>query len=426
MSPTRPHPELKKRLVVVVKGYPRLSETFIAQELRGLELAGLDLVIVSLRHPTDKKRHAVHDEIAANLLYLPEYLHREPLRVLRGLWAARRHAGFWPTLRGWLNDLSRDPSRNRIRRLGQAAVLVAEWPQNGAWLHAHFIHTPASVADYAARILHIGWTVSAHAKDIWTSPDWELSAKLSRAKWAVTCTEIGHKKLQSLTKTPETVHLSYHGLNLDRFPPFTETRPNKDGKNPADPVQIVSVGRAVPKKGYDTLLHALALLPADLHWRFTHLGGGPDREALQAFAETLGLTSRIHWQGSVDQAEVLAAYRASDLFALACRITPDGDRDGLPNVLVEAASQGLACLSTNISGIPELFRNAENGWLTPPDNPEALAAALQTAITQPDLRAQYGRAAAAQVRATLDYHHSVSQLAALFAAEGIQPWPNDP
>jgi glycosyltransferase involved in cell wall biosynthesis len=147
---------------------------------------------------------------------------------------------------------------------------------------------------------------------------------------------------------------------------------------------------------------------------------------LQAFAETLGLTSRIHWQGSVDQAEVLAAYRASDLFALACRITPDGDRDGLPNVLVEAASQGLACLSTNISGIPELFRNAENGWLTPPDNPVALAAALQTAITRPDLRAQYGQAAAAKVRATLDYHHSVSQLAALFAAEGIQPWPNDP
>ena len=112
----------RNRVVVVLKGYPRLSETFIAQELRGLEQAGLELVIVSLRHPTDKKRHPVHDEIVAPVLYLPEYLHHEPLRVLRGLWAARRHAGFWPTVRAFLGDLSRDISRNRVRRLGQAAV----------------------------------------------------------------------------------------------------------------------------------------------------------------------------------------------------------------------------------------------------------------------------------------------------------------
>ncbi|MDZ4395352.1 glycosyltransferase family 4 protein [Cypionkella sp.] len=421
MSADRRAALVQKRLVVVVKGYPRLSETFIAQELRGLELAGLDLVIVSLRHPTDKKRHAVHDEIAADLLYLPEYLHKEPLRVLRGLWAACRRPGFGATLRGWLSDLRRDPSRNRLRRFGQAAVLVAEWPKGGAWLHAHFIHTPASVADYAARIMQMGWTVSAHAKDIWTSPDWELSAKLNRVKWAVTCTEMGHKHLQSLADDPARVHLSYHGLNLDRFPPFTQSRPARDGSDPADPVQIVSVGRAVPKKGYDTLLYALALLPPDLHWRFSHLGGGGERENLQALAATLGIAGRIHWQGSVDQAEVLAAYRSSDLFALACRITADGDRDGLPNVLVEAASQGLACISTTISGIPELFRSGENGWLVPPDDAVALAAALKTAITAPGLRQQYGSAAAAKVRATLDYHHSVNQLVSLFAAEGLYP-----
>ena len=411
----------RPRLVVVVKGYPRLSETFIAQELRGLELAGFDLVIVSLRHPTDKKSHAVHEEMAAESLYLPEYLHKEPLRVLRGLWRASRRPGFAAALRGWFADLRRDFSRNRFRRFGQAAVLAAEWPKGGIWLHAHFIHTPASVADYAAQMLGLGWTVSAHAKDIWTSPDWELSGKLDRAKWAVTCTEMGHKHLQSLAADPARVHLSYHGLNLDRFPPFAESRPLRDGSDAAHPVQIVSVGRAVPKKGYDTLLHALALLPPDLHWRFSHLGGGAERENLQALAASLGIAARIRWQGSVDQAEVLAAYRASDLFALACRITADGDRDGLPNVLVEAASQGLACLSTNISGIPELFRDGENGWLVPPDDAAALAAALQTAITSPGLRQQFGRAAAAQVRATLDYHHSVEELVALFAAEGVRP-----
>lgn len=411
----------RPRLVVVVKGYPRLSETFIAQELRGLELAGFELVIVSLRHPTDKKLHAVHDEMAAELLYLPEYLHKEPLRVLRGFWAAWRRPGFGAALRGWFSDLRRDPSRNRLRRFGQAAVLVAEWPEAGAWLHAHFIHTPASVADYAAQIMQTGWTVSAHAKDIWTSPDWELAGKLDRAKWAVTCTAMGHKHLQSLARDPARVHLSYHGLNLDRFPPFSDLRPARDGSDPANPVQIVSVGRAVPKKGYDTLLHALALLPPDLHWRFRHLGGGAERDALQALAQSLGISDRIHWQGSVDQAEVLAAYRASDLFALACRITADGDRDGLPNVLVEAASQGLACISTNISGIPELFRSGENGWLVPPDDADALAVALKTAIISPDLRQQFGQAAEVQVRATLDYHRSVDQLAHLFATEGLHP-----
>ena len=248
-----------RRVVVVLKGYPRLSETFIAQELRGLEEAGLDLVLVSLRAPTDTKRHAVHDEIAAPVVYLPEYLYQEPLRVLRGLAAALRRPGFGAVLRGFLRDLWRDPTPNRVRRLGQAAVLAAEWPEGAGWLHAHFIHTPASVADYAARLLRLPYSISAHAKDIWTSPDWQLAEKLSRAAWTVTCTGTGHRHLQALAADPSRVHLSYHGLNLDRFPALAEPRALRDGSDPGDPVRIVSVGRAVPKKGYDVLLRALAL-----------------------------------------------------------------------------------------------------------------------------------------------------------------------
>jgi glycosyltransferase involved in cell wall biosynthesis len=408
-------------VAVVVKGYPRLSETFIAQELRGLEEAGLDLVIVSLRAPTDAKRHAVHDEIVAPVLYMPEYLYQQPLRVLRGFAAAVRRRAFWPVLGGFLRDLWRDPTPNRARRLGQAAVLVAEWPKGAGWLHAHFIHTPASVADYAARILGVGYSVSAHAKDIWTSPDWELSGKLDRAAWTVTCTASGHRHLQSLAADPAAVHLSYHGLNLSRFPAFQDQRPERDGAQADDPVRIVSVGRAVPKKGYDILLRALALLPADLHWRFDHLGDGRERKVLKPLAEELGIADRVTWRGAVDQAEVLAAYRASDLFALACRITDDGDRDGLPNVLVEAASQGLACVSTTISAIPELFTDGENGLLVPPEDPAALSRALEAAIRDPALRARLGAAAAGRVRTTLDYHASVRQLVALFDQEWNRP-----
>lgn len=402
------------KLVVVVKGYPRLSETFVAQELRGLELAEFDIVIVSLRRPTDKRRHAVHDEMRAPVHYLPEYLYQEPLRVALALWRAARLPGFRPSLRAFLGDVRRDLTPNRVRRFGQACVLVAEWPAGGAMLHAHFIHTPASVADYAARIMGMGWTVSAHAKDIWTSPAWELAGKLARARWAVTCTATGHAHLQSLAADPARVHLSYHGLNLDRFPQFMAKRPDRHGGNADDPVRILSVGRAVPKKGYDILLRALAQLPAQLHWRFTHIGGGPERAALQALAETLGIAPRITWRGALAQNQVLQAYRDADIFALACRITADGDRDGLPNVLLEAASQALVCVTTNISGIPEIFSSGENSWLSVPDDVTAFSRALQTAITSPGARKRMGYAAEQKVHTTLDFRTSVSQLAALF------------
>ncbi len=407
-----------RRLVVVVKGYPRLSETFIAQELRGLELAGFALVIVSLRHPTDTKRHPVHQEIAAEVLYLPEYLHQEPLRVFKGLWAAVHRRGFRETFRAFLGDFRRDPSRSRIRRLGQAAVLVREWPSDGHWLHAHFIHTPASVADYAARILRREWTISAHAKDIWTSPDWDLAGKLDRARWAVTCTDFGHRHLQLLSADPGKVHLSYHGLNLDRFPPFTMPRPDRNGSDVENPVRILSVGRAVPKKGYDVLLRALHLLPASLNWRFDHIGAGGEVGALKRLAADLGISEQCIWSGAMDQTEVIAAYRAADLFALASRVTPDGDRDGLPNVIVEAASQGLACVASDISGIPELVSAGETGWLVPADDPEAFAAALVEAIRNPEERTRRGAAAEQIVRRRFDFRASIDNLSRLFDEKG--------
>jgi glycosyltransferase involved in cell wall biosynthesis len=407
----------RRRIAVVVKGYPRLSETFIAQELRGLEEAGLDLVIVSLRHPTDRKRHPVHDQIRAPVIYLPEYLYQEPGRVLRGLWAAVWRRGFGAVFRGFLGDLRRDFTPNRVRRLGQAVVLAREFPAGCDWIYAHFIHTPASVADYAGRMLGVPVSVSAHAKDIWTLPDWELAGKLARVRWAVTCTRTGYDHLRALAADPSCVHLSYHGLNLSAFGPNPVARPPRDGSRADDPVTILSVGRAVPKKGYDVLLRALALLPGDLHWRFVHIGGGEERPALKALAVELGLGDRVLFEGAMDQSEVLAAYRKADLFALACRIMADGDRDGLPNVLVEAASQRLCCVSTTISAIPELFTDGENGLLVPPEDPAALALALVRAIGDPDLRGRLGADAEARVRTTLDYHRSIAQLVGLFGAE---------
>ncbi|MDO1582914.1 glycosyltransferase family 4 protein [Rhizobium oryzicola] len=414
-----------KKILVLLKGYPRLSETFIAQELLGLERAGFPLELVAMRRPTDKKRHPVHEEIKARVWYLPEYLHEEPLRVVSALWKVRKLKGFSAAWRAFLKDLKRDVSRNRFRRLGQAAVLVAEWPKDAGWLHVHFIHTPASVARYASLMRQAPWTVSAHAKDIWTSPAWELEEKLADADWAVTCTRTGFDHLTDLSRGRNNVHLSYHGLDLDRFPHFEDERPARDGSDAANPVRILSVGRAVKKKGYDVLLEALARLPEGLAWSFTHIGGGDELARLKELAKRLHIDDRITWKGAMDQRDVLQHYRESDLFALACRVTADGDRDGLPNVMVEAASQGLCVVSTTVSGITELFSNGENGLLVPSEQPDPLAASLEKAIRNPSLRIALGGAAEGKVRSEFDYHNSIRDLARLFTASFTKDGLND-
>lgn len=403
-----------KKVAVVVKGYPRLSETFIAQELLGLEQAGVPLLIVALRKPTEAKRHPVHAEIGAQVHYLPEYLHDEWGRVIRCLMKALIRPGLYRALGSLMGDYGRDRTRNRLRRFGQALVLAAECPDDVEWLHAHFIHTPASVTSYASQITGMPWTCSAHAKDIWTTPDEELAAKLRAARWTVTCTKAGFERLNTLAGG-KRVHLSYHGLDLRRFGPFEGARPNRDGSDPADPVVLLSVGRAVEKKGYGVLLQALALLPASLNWRFVHVGGGDLLMQLQATAAGLGLTDRMSWLGALPQEQVLEHYRAADLFVLACRVADDGDRDGLPNVLVEACSQGLVCVSTNVSGVPELLIDGVNGLLVEPENPQLLAEAISRLIRDPALRRTLGSAAHARVRREFDHTNSVSQLAGLFA-----------
>lgn len=407
----------RRRIAIVLKGYPRLSETFIAQEILGLERAGLDLALVALRRPTDTKRHPVHEEIQAPVLYLPEYLHEEPWRVFRAVLNGLPRPGFWKALAAVTRDFLKDPTRNRVRRFGQAAVLAAELPERVGWLHAHFIHTPASATAYASMITGIPWTCSAHAKDIWTSPDWELAGKLTTNRWTVTCTRTGYDHLRELGGAGAHVHLSYHGLDLARFGHFDGERSHRDGSNPADPVRIVSVGRAVPKKGYDILLKALARLPNELSWRFEQIGDGEVIKALKAQAAELGIADRLAWRGAMDQKEVLATYRAADIFALACRITPDGDRDGLPNVIVEACSQGLVCVSTTISGVPELLTDGVNGRLVPPEDPDALSAVIEDLIRHPEQRHALGAVAETRVRSDFDFHTSIRQLVSLFEAE---------
>jgi glycosyltransferase involved in cell wall biosynthesis len=400
---------MQGRVAFVLKGYPRLSETFIAQEIAALERRGLQILIVSLRRPTDARRHPVHDEIRAALLYLPEYLYQEPLRVIRSWLLLRKNRNYREARNTWLRDLARDPTPNRIRRFGQALVLASELPADVKRLHAHFLHTPASVTRYAALMRGVSWTGSAHAKDIWTTPEWEKREKLASCEWLVTCTAANLAHLEALAP-PGKVELVYHGLDFSRFP-SRGGRTSKDGNNP---VAILSVGRLVEKKGTDVLLEALAQLPRELPWRLVHVGGGPLKDKLERQARALGIADRVAWRGARTQTELLAEYRAADLFALASRVARDGDRDGLPNVLAEAQSQALACVATKVSGIPELIEHGRTGLLVAPGSPEEMAHALRELIADPVRRRALGEAGRQRVTEKFGLEKNIARLAHRF------------
>ena len=398
----------------VLKGYPRLSETFIAHEIHALEQRGIRICLYSLRHPTDEALHPVHREIHAPVRYLPEYLHHQPLRVLAAWRRVRKTPGYRRALATWLRDVRRDPSRNRLRRFGQALVLADELPAEIRWLHAHFLHTPASVTRYAALMRGLPWSVSAHAKDIWTTPEWEKREKLIGCRWLVTCTRLGADHLAALAPDPAKVELVYHGLDGRRFPLPVRAPSLRDGSDPADPVRLLSVGRAVAKKGYEVLLEALAMLPEALSWRMIHIGGGDRLVRLKRLAREAGLSPRIDWMGPQAQDVVLEHYRAADVFVLAARVAADGDRDGLPNVLMEANSQALATVSTRAGGIAELIVSEETGLLVEPDDPKALAAALERMIRDPGLRSRLGAAAMARVRTHFTLSEGIDRLVQRF------------
>lgn len=408
------------RIAVVVKGYPRLSETFIAQEILALEERGIPLEIWSLRHPTERQVHPIHQCIGSTVRYLPEYLHREPLRVLRGLAWAARQPRFGMVLRFFWRDLRRDLTANRGRRLGQALVFARELSPEARHVHVHYLHTPASVVRYAAVLTGRSWSFSAHAKDIWTTPDWEKREKMAEARWGVTCTAQGAAHLQSLSR-PGQVSLVYHGLDLSRFPSPPESRPARDGSDPLDPVRIVSVGRAVAKKGYGDLIQALAALPPDLHWRFAHVGGGELLNSLKKQAEQAGIASRVAFLGSKAQPDIIALLREADLFVLPSKEAKSGDRDGLPNVIMEAASQELAIVATDFAGIPEIIRSGAEGELVAPGDWEALSNALNLLARDPERRRILGSAAFTRLRGDFSMEGGIDVLEARLRAVTENP-----
>lgn len=396
-------------LAYILAEFPSLSETFIRREMNDLVERGLPLRIYALR--AGNYPFPAADTLAERVCYRP-----------RPGSGARRTAlrRYRPQLAGLLREMicesGGQPRRLRERLVALDAALAfapALAAGETRHLHAHFAGVPADLARYAARLLGITFSFSAHARDIYVVGRQDragLSANLREAAFAVTCTEYNRQYLlrEFAEVSSEKVQRIYHGLPLEQF---SERPPRADG-----PFHFLSVARLQPKKGLHVLLDACALLKEQGEaFTLTLVGDGPERERLAARARERGILDQVTFCGALPQAEVLPLYARADLFVLPCLIAPDGDRDGLPNVILEALASGLPVVSTPVSAIPEVIADGETGLLAPPGDAAALAAALSRLIADPALCRRLGMSGRDRVRRDFDLRNS--PLAALFLPE---------
>ena len=303
------------------------------------------------------------------LLLLANLL-RRPLRTLTALGSARtRRTG--------------EPSR--LIQLGQALRLIREMKRRGiTHLHAHFISEPGDVAEWMNRLAGINYSISAHAKDIYLSSSEALRDKIQRASFVVTCTEYNRRHLQRIAAPGTPILRVYHGLDGARFRSLANSAEPAQGGDPL----ILSVGRLREKKGFPTLIEACHLLArAGYRFRCDIVGYGPDKEMLNQRIHALRLENWVHLRGQMIHEELIDSYHRASLFVLPCRIANDGDRDGIPNVLMEAMAMGIPVISTRVSGIPELIEDGVSGRLVEAGSATRLADAMTELLSDRELAA---------------------------------------
>jgi glycosyltransferase involved in cell wall biosynthesis len=406
-----PRASCAPELAYVLKGYPRLSETFILSEMLALEQLGFRIHVYALRDPGEVKVHADVARVRAAVDYVPDHFWRAcvPLVLANLRLFADRPRVWWRAFSAAAWRSLRRRSSSTIKRFVQAGYLVERHLRRepAGHLHAHFAHGPCTVALFAGELTGVPFSFTAHAKDIFVQEEDFLRAKLERAAFAVTCTAYNRARLAAVAPAAR-LHCIYHGVDLRRF------RMRREAPRGAPP-RVLAVGRLVPKKGFPTLLRAFArLVERGVPFRATLVGSGPQRAELEALSLELGLGDRVELLGPMTQHELLGHYEKADCVALACQVEGDGDRDGIPNVLVEAAALGVPVVSTGISGIPELVRDGETGLLVPPGDPDALAGALERVLTDRVLADALARGARARVEALYDLERNAARLGEIF------------
>ncbi|MFW5733854.1 MAG: glycosyltransferase family 4 protein [Oceanidesulfovibrio sp.] len=407
-----------RQLGLVLKGYPRISETFIANEIRLLEELGFDIHIISMRKPRETFTHECVKRIQARVSYLPEHLYRNLHRflyhnILLFLKHPARYASGLRLLRQRLSGAS--STKAAVKHLLQGGYLVHKFlPKTDiGHLHAHFAHSPTSVAQYAALLSGLNFSFTAHAKDIYTQKPERVAEKMARAGFVVTCTQYNRRTLERIAADhgfPEKpVACVYHGIDLDLF------AANGRHVHAEPPYSILTVARFVSKKGLPTILEALEQLAAEgMRFTWTLVGDGELKRRLTKRIAASPIKDRVILAGTLAHDGVLKLYEHADCFVLGCKVARNGDRDGIPNVIAEAMAMGVPVAATNVSGIPELVEHETTGLLCQPEDPAALAANMRRLLTDETLRAAIIPEARKRVEAIFDNTKEIRELARVY------------
>jgi glycosyltransferase involved in cell wall biosynthesis len=398
-------------ITFLLKRFPRLSETFILNELLALERQGVPLRVYSLLDPEEKIVHADVARLRTPVEYFPVgsrgalALARAHLSVL-----AAAPKAYFRTLGDAISRM-RGTALKHFVRAGWLAARLRE--TDTVHLHAHFAHGPASVAKFASELTGIPFSFTAHAKDIYTSPPELLQSKLRAARFVVTCTEYNAQHLAGLAGPPwaNRIHRIYHGVDFDRFRRVDGDVERSAAPRVSRPPTCLAIGRLVEKKGFPYLIAAARILAATgRSFTVRIVGGGEQRAALEAAIEQGGLKGTVELCGPMPQEKLLPLYEEAAAFVLPCVVTDNGDRDGIPNVLVEAMRMGVPVVSTSISGVPELVIHEKTGLLVPPRDAQALADAIAAILDHPERASRLAANAARHVAEAFDLHRNAQSL----------------
>ena len=423
----------------VLKGYPRLSEIFITSEIYRLEQLGMKLRLAVIKSGDEIGTEGIVNRIQARPNYLPQTTSLSQTSLRR--WLGLHLKDFLPALRSVLRQKPLRSMRAGALAFGQAVRArrsFVSWPRKlylkeflqAVWIarllleagdvrhiHAHFSHGATTVAWLASIITGLPFSFTAHAKDIYCdslNPAGLLRRKLRAARFVVTCTDANREHLLQI-ESDANVRCIYHGLNAEFAGLITNSAnlPQSNGR-----LRALGVGRLVPKKGFDVLVEACAILKRrGFNFETVIVGEhGEHESALRQQIEAHGLKDVVRLTGPLEQTRLYTEYQNADVFCLPCRVLDNGDRDGLPNVLMEAMACGLPVITTPVSGIPEIIKDGRNGTLVPPNDAEALANAIQRISTDRMLARNLGRAGRLTVLERFDGDKTAMQLAALFAA----------
>ncbi len=405
----------KKPIAYVLRRFPKISETFVLNEILAIEAQGIPVVIFALMPTRDPRFHEGLSKLKANIYYLPNISEWRML-LRHNVRAARRNGKRY--FRAFLYALGtlRPSLVWRFLQSGYIADKAQQLHVNH--LHAHFATRATSAALLTSRITNVPYSFTAHAVDIYkTSVKREaLENKIAAAKFVITVSDCNKAYLQQLANgEAQRIVRIYNGIDMDRFKPGGTPRRLQTSESAR--FTILTVARLVEKKGLIDLVKACAhMAQRNVPYQCVIIGKGRLRSKLNETIKETGLHDRVRILRPHTQAEIAERYRSANLFVLPCTVATDGNRDGLPVSIVEALASGLPVVSTAVTGIPEVVKHGHNGLIVPERDPAALADAIESLISDDDLYRNLCAHARDSVLSQFNLHATAAELKQLFEA----------